>query len=128
MKRDMDLVRRVLKATADADSYFDAVKELADEVGATHDEAPDALIHYHVSIMAEAGLLDGEVSPNPHGSKWAIVHGLTWAGQDMLAAIESDTVWRKTKAALSKTVGDTTLAVIKVAAEAVATAAIKQVL
>jgi hypothetical protein len=129
MKRDMDLVRRILRAAADAEGYFDAVRELSDEVGVTHDGVPGDLIHYHVRIMAEAGLLDGEVSLNPKDSRrWAFVHGLTWAGQDMLAAVRSDTVWGKTKAALLKTVGDTTLAVIKATAEGAATAMIRQAL
>ena len=53
------------------------------------------------------------------------VNRLTWAGEDYLDAIRSDTVWQRVKAAMRDTVGDTALSVVKEAGLALSLSLIK---
>lgn len=116
MRRDMDLIRHILRLTADADDAMET------DCLAT-DVYTQRQVDYHVAIMREAGLLDVETREYKSGTRRSIL-GLTWAGQDYLAAVEDSTVWKRTKDTVARTVGSTTLAVIKSTAEGVATAAI----
>lgn len=107
MKRDMDLVRSILKQTELADKPL--------EFGMiAHDGYSDAELAYHVELMQARGLLDASITKAWSGD---VVHGrieaLTWDGLDYLDAVRSDRVWEKAKDAISKTVGSTTFGVIK---------------
>jgi hypothetical protein len=114
----MDLIRDILIITADSDGPVDTDVFVTDSHDGPH-------VGYHVTIMRDAGIIDVEARDYKSGAKRSVL-GLTWAGQDYLAAIEDSTVWKKTKDTIVNVVGSATLAVIKSTAEGVATAAISK--
>ena len=112
MKRDMDLVRRILLAVEQHDA-FDGVPYI--EALAIDDERFDVTVH-HVDIMVQAGLLKvtalgvslkGEPGkPDRFGIK------LTWTGSEFLDATRSATVWNKVKTTLVASGGAATFDII----------------
>jgi len=84
----MDLVRHILSITADHDTTLTA--------DSFTDGYPRPLVEYHIKIMQQAGLLDADTTPFKSGGSRDFVFGLTWEGQDFLAAVEDDTIWSKT--------------------------------
>jgi hypothetical protein len=86
MKRDMDIVRRILFAVEDASA---PVEQL--------DDCEDSVFSYHVAILIESGLVRGDVSDGhnlqPVGGS---IFRLTWSGHEFLDAARNDSVWHKT--------------------------------
>jgi hypothetical protein len=92
MKRDMDLVRRLL-------FYFE------EKTGPEHIEIPpiegyDALmIKYHLVLMYDAKLLRCE--PILSSTSDRVIHvipfELTWAGHDFLQTMRDENLWKKAK-------------------------------
>lgn len=94
LARDWDLVRDIL---------------IWGEHGGARDKRPAAgevALDYHVEILVQAGLVDGQgsIHRNPQTGQWepgiGHVRKLTWAGQEFLAAVRSDTIWNKIKTKL----------------------------
>lgn len=107
MRRDMDLVRYILKRTEEYDRQIE-YDELVTECWPMQDVA------YHVEVMYECGLLDARVIKDSNGGAVrGFVNGLTWAGQDYLDAIRNDTVWTRTKRRVAAALGSTTMDIIK---------------
>jgi hypothetical protein len=122
MKRDMDLVRRILAGVYEAD------RALGHEAFEMDDYSP-AEVFYHIELLTAKGYLDSNVKPTfPAGSFYGTVTGLTWDGQDFYEAMADDRVWRKTKEVVTKAVGTTTLNVIRQTLELVAMGLIRQAL
>ena len=91
MKRDMDLVRRILLELEGHQEGY-APSELQIQ-GYSQEQ-----IGFHVLLMGEAGLLvahDGTCfgSTSPMG----IASRLTWEGYEFLDAARSDSIWTKAK-------------------------------
>jgi hypothetical protein len=92
MKRDWDTIRDILTK----------LEDVTPEEGCLRLSSfpPDraAEISYHVELMMEAGLVNGQMSKTlgsgPHDF---LAIRLTWQGHEFLDAIRSDTVWQKTK-------------------------------
>lgn len=84
MKRDLDLVRRILLhlegGEANPTSFTDGGFE-------------PAVIHDHVRLMHDAGLIEAdEIVP---GQWWP--ERMTWAGHEFLDAARNEELWRETK-------------------------------
>ncbi len=106
MKRDMDLVRNILLAI-EADPTGYPPEELEIE-GYTKDQ-----IGYHMLIMIEAGLLEGqEVTPMGASCPVGIPTRMTWHGHEFLDACRDVTRWNKAKAIVAK-IGGATIEVFK---------------
>lgn len=108
MKRDMDLVRKILLEVESwpADSPPGQV---------AIDSVDPRVVARHVGLLAEADFLDARnVSNSRDGEQWVVDH-LTWTGHDFLDAARSDTVWRKTTGAIQKVVGSVSFEVLKAA-------------
>lgn len=110
MKRDLDLVRDILMQVGEADGPVDY-----EELG---NGRPAALVAYHCVLMAQRGLLDLGLVRRDSGGDYIIlqVNGLTWDGEDYLAAIADAGVWRKAKAEVAKVAKSVTFEVVKTAA------------
>lgn len=107
MKRDMDLVRRIMLTTEKADSPIgDGVLiRCCEDMGK---------LAFHVELMRSHGLVHAGVERDGFGEPFSVeITGLTWDGYDYLDAIRSPKVWNQAKEAISKTVGDTSLSVVK---------------
>lgn len=104
MKRDMDLVRRILLALEQHESGF-APRDLKVE-GYTEEQ-----IGYHVYIMMEGELLKGaNTTVRGSNSPEAMASCLTWSGHEFLDAAREDGRWNEAKSLLD-TVGGAALAV-----------------
>ncbi len=89
MKRDMDLVRKIL-LTAEALPYASSFQSL--------DGVEEEQFITHVLWLKEAGLIEA-IGQAGSGSfaKYAKVSGLTWQGTEFVAAMQNDTLWAKAK-------------------------------
>jgi len=101
MKRDMDLVRKILFAVEKHPSGFAPNK--LEIPGHTEEE-----IAYHAYIMKEAGLV-GAIETTPWGSSspQAQIARLTWQGHEFLDAARQDRIWQKAKLIVKKVGGAT---------------------
>ena len=99
MKRDMDLVRKILMACADHEHGY-APQDLAIE-GYSEEQ-----IGHHVYLMMQAGLIKGvDVSGGGDASPLAEVASLTWAGHEFLEASSDEGRWSRAKKAAGSTGG-----------------------
>jgi hypothetical protein len=94
MKRDMDLVRRILLA-------MDAYEHGYAPPGFTIAGYDQEVIGHHVWLM-EQGKLITAVATTAMGdpSPVAIPLTITWAGHDFLEAVRNDSVWSRVKTEL----------------------------
>ena len=114
MKRDMDLIRKIL-LTVEAED--EDGQEGAEVINSILSETSPHIVERHISMLEEEeliekvfsvfsfGVLDkhsGEASLQSYGKDtWR----LTWAGHDFLDTIRDDDVWIKTKNAVEKVGG-----------------------
>ena len=107
MKRDMDLVRYILIS---AESAEDGLK-LSDVEPYGCDAKTAA---FHIEMMRAHGLIDAKVTYAFGGAPlYGEVSGLTWEGYEYLDAVRSNRVWEKAKSAVSKSIGEASLSVMK---------------
>ena len=103
MKRDLDLVRKILLVCEEHPNGF-APQELHIE-GYTDDQ-----IGYHVHLAGNAGLLKvADVTHLGSQSPCAIPLSMTWSGHEFLDDSKNETVWEKAK----KSVGSSSFDVLK---------------
>ena len=92
MKRDLDLIRRILleiEALPPGQS-LDSIK---------YPEYEELTIHKHVDLLDQAGLIEAiikKVKPTNRVVKFMIT-GLTWKGHDFLDLVKNDSIWNKAK-------------------------------
>lgn len=103
MKRDMDLVRRILLAAAQQPhgEDLDGLPDVDDEDFALH-----------VMWLEEAGLVKALISETT-GPTYAYVQRLTWSGCDFVDSIRDDTLWAKAKTKVMKPTMSFTFDVLK---------------
>ncbi len=89
MKRDLDLVRRILFRceTAAAGEALES-KEFA----ALASDA--ATLAEHIGMMADAGLIK-VIDTSSHEGEDYIIRRITWAGHEFLESVRDDTLWSK---------------------------------
>lgn len=88
MKRDMDLIRRLLIEieTLPPGTLY--------ETDASSIAADRPQLEEHLALLAQAGFLN-EFSRELSGN--ALCSGLSWQGHDFLSVARSDAVWRRAK-------------------------------
>jgi hypothetical protein len=92
MKRDMDLVRKILFA----------VEEAEPEVGGVELEIEgydEETVFEHLRLLAKAGYLEAFDLSTLETSEWRPAR-LTWSGHDFLDAARNDSIWTKAKSRL----------------------------
>lgn len=94
MKRDMDLIREILRAVeACEDSYG-----INSPIIKGHTEAQTA---YHLSLLVDGGLIEVKnVAEEFQQEDEYIGINLTWDGQDFLNVARDDSLWKKAKEAV----------------------------
>lgn len=92
MKRDMDLVRRILLAVEACDNPWGPQDRLKIE------GYSDQMVSYHVKILSEAGLIGAQdvSGMGADGFRW-FPGTLTWDGHEFLDAARDDTRWNRAK-------------------------------
>lgn len=113
MKRDMDLIRKVLLYIEKQHVGKTLVIQPSSPAAAELDVDQGILI-YHIRLLCDAGYLDGSVKSMSRGDLdgIAIVHGIRWQGHEFLDAVRDDTVWREVKRQIEKVPAMTLAAVI----------------
>lgn len=106
MKRDLDLIRKMLLAIEDAPTGFAPTLKFE---GFT-----DAQVGYHAFLLIDAGLAKGtDVTPhNSDGPKATIQH-LTWEGHEFADAAKDESRWKKAKSMVAEKGSGITLDVMK---------------
>ena len=120
MKRNWDVIRELLSKTEDCSHPGDYVQlsSFPPERGAE--------ISYHMELLFEAGLVDGQMSKTiGPGSYDFFATRLTWNGHEFLDGIRSETVWQKTKKAFATKGVTMTFDLVKSVATETASAAFK---
>lgn len=107
MKRDMDLVRRILMKI---ESHEHGIAPYPLMI----DGASDELVGYHIHLLGQAGLLAvDEITSLESDSPEAMALHMTWTGHDFLDAARSDTIWNRAKQRVAGTVGSVTFEAFK---------------
>ena len=92
MKRDLDLVRKILLAMEEYEHGF-APRNFCVE-GYSDEE-----VGFHAYLMDQAGLLETvEMTHQGSTSRKAIPRSITWFGYEFLEAARNQSVWEKAKA------------------------------
>jgi hypothetical protein len=108
MKRDMDLVRAIL-LHLEAEAGPSGIS-LSEVEGHTWEETS-----YHVDIMAEAGLVNGEGyrSSSTGACKGWMNLTLTWAGHEFLDAAREPSRWESAQTVTKQKAGTVSFEVLK---------------
>jgi hypothetical protein len=112
MKRDMELVRKILFA-------LESSQQNAAFAGYNDDT-----VKYHQALVIEAGLAVGSSLKSGTGNREVptavMLTKLTWAGHEFLDTVRNDTVWAKTKQTFASKGLDMTLDLVKSVASSIA--------
>ena len=129
MKRDMDLVRKILFKMEENEEEFSFSEDfppLEIEGYSTR------LIIHHMQIMAQTGLLHAdrrEYTANSMGKAQrpyvSIFYSISWQGHEFLSALRDDTRWNDVKKVMTRAGGFVTEVALDIAKEMVRQAAIK---
>lgn len=96
MKRDMDLVRRLLIGLED-DERLDGAKSIRPSPGENSlgvlDDSNLKEVRYNLRLLIEAGFVEGNIDI-PDGPA---VKKLTWSGHELAANIRDKDVWARVK-------------------------------
>ncbi|MDQ0228596.1 DUF2513 domain-containing protein [Metabacillus niabensis] len=85
MKRDMDLIRKILLVTEEKDSIYSPMPLEIEGYTALE-------ILYHFNLLKEVGFITGQImDAQPH------VYTLKWEGHNFLDNARNETIWKKTK-------------------------------
>ena len=104
MKRDMDLVRKIMLAIESSNARG--------EIAVHIDEYPGEVISYHLGLLREAGLIKAIDATTVDGEDY-IPLGLTWAGHEFLDTARNENLWNKVKGKIAPTVGTVSLDLLK---------------
>lgn len=92
MKRDMELIRKIVLAVEDHEHGY-APNPLKIE-GYTSEQ-----IEYHAYILVQGGLAEGSFTSDMRSSSpTAHIKNLTWEGHEFAASAREDSTWHKVKA------------------------------
>lgn len=92
MKRNWETIRELLTKVEECTMPADMIRL------ASFPSERAAEISYHMALLIEAGLVNGQISQTLGPEvKDFFAQRLTWEGHEFLDAIRSDTVWQKTK-------------------------------
>jgi hypothetical protein len=89
MKRDMELIRKILVA----------IEEYPNPLGfipLTFDGYSDQDVSYHVQLLASNGLIEATDCSTMRGFSWRAKR-LNWDGHDFIEAIRDDSRWKRAK-------------------------------
>ncbi len=106
MKRDLDLVRKMLLAIEDSPSGWAPDLKF--------DGYTDVQVGYHAYLLIDAGLARGD-DGSTMGSKApeGIITSLTWAGHEFAEAARDEGRWTKAMGIVTQKGGNVTLDVMK---------------
>lgn len=105
MKRDMDLVRKILFCIED---FSTADEWLPVEIP----EYNNSVISYHLKLLNEAGLIEAINLSDSDGIDWR-AGSLTWKGHEFLEAARNNSRWQSAKKLIIEKGGSLTFEILK---------------
>jgi DNA-binding transcriptional ArsR family regulator len=112
MKRDMELVLKILKALEEREE----VSVIKDIKYLELPDYDDRVVNYHLLRMYEAGLIDAEATISST-TKTRLIRvypfGLTWQGHEFLDAMKNQSVFSKVKEKLRGKLDDIPFVLLK---------------
>lgn len=116
MRRDMDLVRRIVLDVADSNEALSATHW--EEEG---DRSSHQKVGYHIWLLNDAGYLTASFLNADNDPYYSVrVSKLTWEGQDLADSLRSQKVWDEVKNRLASVGADVAISVVKTLAIKVA--------
>lgn len=106
MKRDMDLVRKILLELEEKEDPVQPLQDL---------EIPGyspAQISHHIELMAQADLITAHDFSTMNSYEWCPTN-LTWQGHEFLDTARNETIWNKAKGRLTEVTGGWSLELLK---------------
>jgi hypothetical protein len=120
MNRNWDTIKEILTRLEDL-----TLEENALQLSSFSNDR-SAEISYHMVLMIEAGLVNGEMSKvlnrTPHDF---FARRLTWQGHEFLDSIRDDNVWQKTKKSFASSGLSMTIDLVKAVATDIAASLLK---
>jgi hypothetical protein len=111
MKRDFDLVRRILILIEGVPAGHFVNENIIDYHGLDK-EYDRATIYEHIGLMLEENLVKGKVHESFGGIDSFHITGLTWKGHDFIDASKDETTWSKAKATILKPTASITFSLL----------------
>jgi hypothetical protein len=99
MKRDMDLIRRMLLWVEAED-----LEPLQDVDG--------KILSFHAALLEEAGLVKAYITYSAEEPSGFVIHRITWAGYEFLESIRDKTIWEKAQKYILKPGASWTFAIL----------------
>ena len=122
MKRDMDLVRKLLFEIQDCTDLMSISSGEPETMPAGYSVTQ---VDEHLRLLEEAGYITGEAARMLGGKDFAWMDlRLTWNGQEFAELARSDTAWRNAMQKIASTTGTVTLELLKATLETMAKAAL----
>lgn len=109
MKREMDLVYKILEFAENKADFIDPV--LPEINGFDQDT-----VCYHIKILAQAGLLEAKDWSTDDGPTWVLTH-MTNYGHDFFENLKQKSIWNAIKSEFKEASLDTIISVSKQLAE-----------
>jgi hypothetical protein len=105
MKRDMELIRKLVLGMEDCPEGFGSVANL--------DGYTDEQIGYHAYLMIQAGLAEGnETTHSDSTGPGAYLRNLTWQGHEFADAARDDSRWLEAMRVVKEKAGSVTMGVL----------------
>lgn len=101
MKRDMDLIRKILLELEKKES-------ITSWTTITIDGYRDDQVNYHIGLLDEAGFIEAE----RYLDGQYMVRNLTWEGHEFLENAKNDTIWTKAKEFIKEKGGSVSLGIM----------------
>lgn len=123
MKRDMDLVRKILLVLEEQKKTRFPISEVPFIEGCSEDQ-----VRYHIEIMSQANLLYvHKVDKSDHYAFAADQYSISWQGHEFIEAMRDDSQWNKIKSTMIKAGGFAFDIAFQVGKEIIKQAAIKAI-
>jgi hypothetical protein len=104
MKRDLELIRKMVLAIEDAPGWAPDLK---------FEGYTDAQVGYHAYLLLDAGLAKGQDASTIGGeAPEGFISSLTWAGHEFADAARDETRWRKAMGVVQEKSGTVTIGVL----------------
>jgi hypothetical protein len=107
MKRNLDLIKSILE-------YFECKDDWNHEKDLEIENYDSKIVSYHIQIMYEAGLLNGEAVTSNTGRIYDVIpFRLTWQGHEFLDNIKDKNRWKKIKQIVLTKGGNFSIEIVK---------------
>lgn len=106
MRRDMNLIRKILLEIEEADSGWAPRLEI--------EGYSESQVGYHAFLLIDAGLANGhDASTLRSDGPTGLITNLTWEGHEFAEAARNDDRWSRAMGVVTEKGGDVTLGVLK---------------